>query len=440
MNHTDWFNLNRLGGANMAWGEDWASRGSWGYNGIEIVSFQGAWVECASRWGKMPSGFYAVLTQGAAHHKIFSLVSRNIDMIELYTYGPRYAGAEGSNFWSDNPAIYKELVIGTYALGPADTIIADGKQPDRKVAILYNRVHEIFNGGPYGMLCDRAISFTALGNGHYNPDLILVEDLNPERLARYSVLYINGFNLPSATVPVLRKWVENGGTLVGAAATGYLDEYNNPQPEMSEIFGAQQSYLASSEGRGWHPLGLKDHKPLTTLTLQETDLTPALETAVIGSIATLNPTTGKSIGTFEDGSCAAVINSLGKGKTLLYGFLPGILYKGDAEGSSTYHLEREPLITKPALATLGKPDFDIDAPQIEMALFEHESGMVITLNNFGYKRWQKDMAPATLSLKTDREISDVSTSFTGKLDWKREGDRIIVTVPVPNFVDCVILR
>jgi hypothetical protein len=440
MNGSDWFNLARMGGASMAWGEDWASRGSWGYNGLEIVSFEGAWVECAARKHHLPSGFYAVASCGAADHKMLSLVARGIGTIELYGAEPVYAEADASNSWSDSPTAYEEIARGTSALGPADTILAEGRQPPRKVALLYNRTHEIWCTGADGMLCDRALTFAALGAGHYNADLILVEDLVPQELAKYAVLYVNGFNLPAAAIPPLRRWVEKGGVLVAAAATGAFDEYNAPLAATAELFGAQQTYVATSRGRSWHPAALKDHQPLGVVRLQASALTPALEMPLIGVKAVLTPTTGRPVGTFDDGSCAAVVNVLGKGRTLLYGFLPGILYKGDAEGFSSYHLDRLPLVTKPARAALGEPAVDITAPQMELALFEHESGLAVTMNNFAWQRWQEGMSPATLSIRTQREIKNASSSFRGPLSWKRQGDRLLVTVPVPAHVDVIVLK
>ena len=223
-------------------------------------------------------------------------------------------------------------------------------------------------------------------------------------------------------------------------AAASLDEYNEPQPAAAELFGAQQAYVAASSGRSWHPAGLKDHPPLGTVRLQESQLTPALEMPLIGVKTVLTPAGGQPAGTFDDGSCAAVVHSLGKGSTLLLGFLPGILYKGDAEGYSTYHLDRQPLLTKPARAALGEPIVDITAPQVEMALFEHQSGLAVTINNFAWQRWQEDLPPATLSIRTARDIHSVTSSFRGKLTWRREGERIVVTVPVPAHVDVVVLK
>ena len=97
-------------------------------------------------------------------------------------------------------------------------------------------------------------------------------------------------------------------------------------------------------------------------------------------------------------------------------------------------------MTKPARAALGDPVMDIAAPQMELALFEHESGLAVTLNNFAWQRWQEGMPPATLSVRTGREITSVASSFHGKLPWKRQGDRVLVTAPVPAHVDVIVLR
>lgn len=439
MNGSEWFTLARQGGASMAWGEDWASGGSWGYNGLEIVSFLGAWVECAARQRQLPAGFYLVASCGAADHKMLSLLSRGIG-INIYGASPIYNLAEASNSWSESAAAYEEVARGTYALGPADALLAKGRQARRQVALLYNRTDEIDSGGAYGMLCDRTLTFTALANGHHNADVILVEDLTATELAKYKILYINGFNLPAAAMAPLRQWVEAGGTLVGNAAVATRDEYNDPLPATVALFGAKQTYVRISRGRGWHPAGLKDHQPIGTLRLLESELTPALEAPLIGAKAVLTPTTGRAVGTFDDGTCAAVVNTLGKGRTLLYGFQPGILYKGGAEGYSTYCLDRQSLITKPAQAVLGAPAVDITAPQIELALFEHEAGLAVTLNNFASRRWQKDLPGTTLTVRTARPVTSVTSSFQGKLTWQREGDCIRITLAVPQHVEVVVLR
>ena len=437
MNGSEWFYLTRQGGASMAWGEDWAwvGPGEAAYHG----SYYGAWVECAARGMNIPQGFYDVINSRSVDHKMISLVSRGVKRIHAYAYGPRYAGAEGSNFWSENKAAYGEILRAACVLGPADEILAEGVPEPRRVAILYNRTHEIMSGGAFGVQPDRIFTFTALGYAHHNADIILVEDLTSAKLVQYKVLYLNGFNLPAAALPVLKEWVTKGGTLVGAAGSGMKDEYGNPLVATEELFGARQCFVTHSKG-SWRHSALAKHEPVGQVTLRETALTPSLQADVAGSKVVLEPTTAEGIATWKDGSCAATLATVGKGQALLFGFMPGILYKGTAEGNSRYIDDRLDLVVKPAKAVLGVPSVEISAKQVEVSRFDHESGIAVTLNNYRY--WDEyDKRPVVqLAVKTDRKVISVAASLAGERAWKREGDLIVIELPLPESVDVVVLH
>ena len=84
---------------------------------------------------------------------------------------------------------------------------------------------------------------------------------------------------------------------------------------------------------------------------------------------------------------------------------------------------------------------------MEVCLFEHESGLAVTLNEVALNRKTTTTAPAaaspmmiTVSVQTDRPIKEVFSSYAGTLEWKREGGRIVVEVPLPRSVDVLVLR
>lgn len=456
MNGSDWFALTREGGATMGWAEDWAGLGGgWGFAGVQTVSYYAALVECAVRPKNLPAGFYIVTTMGGADRKLFCLLAHGIFEPQLYSFGPRYAGAEFSNFWDERADAYKEIAKGAFALGPADTLVAKGARDPRRVALLYNRSHEIWNGGEGGFQSDRLLTFIALQQAHEPVDIILEEDLTPEALKGYRVVYVQGYNLAERHVKALGDWVEAGGVLVGYAGSAMRDEYNDPSEAGAKLFGASARLAGCSAG-GFHPQSIPDHKPIDRMKVQASPLTPAMEADVVGVKAVLTPTTGKAIAAFADGSPAAVLREAGKGKTLLWGVTPGLIFKGDARGGNRYRLDRLPLVALPATATLGPPRVEVSDPQIETCYFEHESGLAVTLNEVAVGRdVPKDASvdkstlgatggrpidSVTLRVRTDRAIKEASTSFAGPLPFKREGDRIVVTVPVPNPVDVLILR
>ncbi len=438
MNGSDWFVLTREGGANMAWGEDWASGGSWGFVGREVVSYYGAWVECAARTRKLPAGFYVVGTMGGTDKKIFSLLPRGIDEQALYSWGPLYSVADGQNSWSESKAVYEEIARGTHAVGPADAIIADGVREPRRAALLYNRTHEIWNGGESGFQSERLLEFMALTHAHIPVEIILEEDCTEERLAGYKVVYIQGHNLEARRVAALKRWVEAGGVLVGVAGTALRDESDTPTAAGAELFGATQAIAGTTTG-SWHPQQLPEHVAIDVVTLRESELTPALAADVIGLKVELTPTTGKPVGVYSNGACAAVINTVGKGRTLLLGFMPGQLYKGTAKGGGHYMLERRGLVTKPAEAVLGRQRVEYSEPQTEVWLFETGTQAAVTLNNAAYFLEPADRA-VTLTVQTELPVKDVVSTLKGPLAWKREGDRIRVDMTAPETVDTVIFR
>lgn len=152
--------------------------------------------------------------------------------------------------------------------------------------------------------------------------------------------------------------------------------------------------------------------------------------------AVLFPATGKAVAQYGDGACAAVLNTVGKGRVLTFGFMPGILYKGDRRGGSTYVDGHRALVVKPALAAAGPGSLLCEAPQLEMARFDHQTGIAVTLNTS--RRDASKMA--TLRVKTPRPVKRVFASLAGDLTWKRNGAYILIDLPVPETVDVVILQ
>jgi hypothetical protein len=47
---------------------------------------------------------------------------------------------------------------------------------------------------------------------------------------------------------------------------------------------------------------------------------------------------------------------------------------------------------------------------------------------------------STLALACGREVREVISTMRGPLQWKKDGDRTVITCPVPEAVDVVILR
>lgn len=451
MTSSNWFALARYGGSNMAYGEGWVRpRGRYAFTGTQSIGYYAAIEECAARKHDLPMWFILVCGTGESDRKMLGLVSRDIYIIDLYSWGPAYAGVDA---FSGKGWTYPQINRGVRALAPAEEIIVKGKRDPRRVALVYNRTDEYWRPAFGGLYVDRLTTFMALQHGHVPTDVILDTDITPEQLEPYRIVYLNGMNVTRRSIPVLIDWVRSGGILYGISGTAMRDEYDDPIAETEELFGAKQRVAGVSKSTWyysqWWPIGLRLHVPIDKIRIAASELTNELTADVVGVKAVLTPTTGKSIATFSDGSCGGVLHELGKGKTLLLGVMPGHLYghtkpikweapyDDDLDGRPLgYKAERRELITGAALRAAGRPRAEHSEPLVEVTLFEHESGIAVLLTDYSYRPDRE----AVLTVKTDRAIKEVTSAMRGALKWERRGDRIMIEVPVPDPVDTVILR
>jgi len=420
MNHTDWFVLCRNRAQSLAWGEDWAW-GSWNLRTREwCVSFYAALVDCAARKHHYPSGFYVGSNCANSARKLFSCLAHGLTWLHLYDWGPIDGWAEGSNSWSERASEYGEVMTGCCALGPAEAIVAGGKRWPRKAAVLYNRSNEIIHGGAGRLNHDWMWTFIGLKCAKVPTEVILEEDLNAEALKGYEALILGGWNLEKRRLLALREWVEGGGLLIGAGGFAYEDVYQDPMRETVELFGAEQRAAVETDGSTAQAAFVKS------------DLYPETTVRPAGPVFVLTPTTGKLIAAYDGGACAAVMQRVGKGTAILLGFQPGYTfrYNGQANGVGREWLEA------PVLRTLGRPATDYTNKDCEVTRFDHETGIAILLNDFS--RASKD--GAVLSVRTEREVKEVTSGLRGPLEWKRQGDRIEITTKALQPVDTIILR
>lgn len=433
MNESDWFVLCRNKAQTLAWAEDWAFIGDWSLNTAwECTSFYAALVECAARKHGYPAGFYVGSNCGGSGQKIFACLAQGVTWLHLYDWGPLDAWAEGSNAWSDaNPSEYFSILCATATLGPADEIIGKGRREPRRTAILYNRSHEILNGGKGRLNHDWMWTFIALKHARIPVEVIIEEDLNPEDLKRYDVVFAGGINLERRHVTALKQWVEAGGLLIGSGGAGYWDVYGESQPLSAELFGARQ-VEARADQKG----------SLARVRTPASDWFPAGDFQSSGDLAfILEPTTATPLGTYGSGECAATVNAVGKGHAMLLGFRPGWVF---AHNGQSYSPGVREWLAAPLLKRLGRQRVEFDYGPAEATLFEHDSGLAVTLAHFGLYGKQgyvwASPSDVRLSVQTNRPIREVTSVRRGPLEWKREGDRIEIKGPRLEPVDVVILK
>jgi beta-galactosidase len=151
-------------------------------------------------------------------------------------------------------------------------------------------------------------AYQAFFDSNIQADFVSLDDM-----AKYKILYLPyPVMLTSQTVERLRKYVEDGGTLISEGLPAYFGDHGRvgttqPNYGLDAIFGARERYVEFTPDLLENlTLEVKGKKILGRYFLQE-----------------FEPAGGRPAGHYANGHVAAVENRAGKGRTLLIGTFPG---------------------------------------------------------------------------------------------------------------------
>ncbi len=180
-------------------------------------------------------------------------------------------------------------------------------------------------------------AFMALWEAQYNVDIISEHQLKEQGLGDYSCVYTPvPYLMDKETCEILRKFVNEGGTLISEALFGAISAetglYSKTVPgyDFDEVFGCKQSlsatasaflnaygadYSAKEENRSANPFTYGKKTARGYYFREEFEATK-----------------GEPYAFYENGNPAAVVNNYGKGKAVITGTLPAYM-------SGCYNLE-----------------------------------------------------------------------------------------------------
>jgi beta-galactosidase len=154
-------------------------------------------------------------------------------------------------------------------------------------------------------------AYQAFFDSNIQADFVAIEDM-----AEYKLIYLPyPVMLTSETAAKIRKYVEQGGTLICEGLPGYFGDHGHvgtvqPNNGLDEVFGVRQSYVEF----------VPDIENELTLQVRGAKIFGRYfrqEYALKG---------GNSVGQYENGKTAAVEHTFGRGRTLLIGSFPGAGY------------------------------------------------------------------------------------------------------------------
>jgi len=442
----DWLEFGRLRGGTMLWTEDWFADSKayqWSFYCAKLRS-------AASKGGVEFGGYVIPRTAGDRQdgivQKVLSVVGSGGKAIKYFVFGPEYNFP--GNCYSERAAVLPQLAEAHRMIGAAEDVLWPGKPPRREVAILAPRSAEMWdakeiavtnqiqdatnndlNRATVDYMAEVFDLYLALQHANIAVEFIDEDDLSPQGLKPYRVLYVTEPNIPVEGQQGIVDWVRSGGTLCSVSGAGQGDRYDEPCDVLSQATGIQEqprSRLLVAETRALKKVGNGAGKPGPF--------------EAVGVRSTLTAPADSVAARFDDGSPAVAERAVGRGRVVHFAWMPGISYwKSSSQVKDGLPVGfsnslREWIIWPVRLANVSLP-VTVNQPLVEAPMLASPQGIAVTLLN-----WTGEPLPEVqVEVRTDRDVSRVEGVRRGKLDFQSANGRIRFVLPLQT-VDIVMLQ
>ncbi|MBA4066481.1 MAG: hypothetical protein C0501_22775 [Isosphaera sp.] len=293
--------------------------------------------------GQIPSEF---------RQSFYASVAHGAKILNYFCASPSAVGYTENYVESDDLPMWRMIHRCTHEVGIFEDYVLDGKVRPAKVGLLLSSVDELVTGVNNFNLAlhnnERKAIYYALKHAQVPVDFLSEDDVIEGRAKDYSLIYVTQQYVHSKCIDALTKWCEAGGTVVALAGGGFLNEFQKENPAAAKLYGA--TGLAITVDPNLVPKHLlKENVPFLTkhdlpryepmdaaqwnfAGLPKVDPAPnpspnhVFNIPVIAWKQPLTAGDGTVIGKFKDGSPAVVRKEHGKGRAVLFGFLPGQAY------------------------------------------------------------------------------------------------------------------
>ena len=246
-----------------------------------------------------------------------------------------------------------------------------------------------------------------------------------------------------------------GGTLWLTAGAATRDEYDRPLPAaIEDLLPARRAAAADTQPFHYSGRSLGVLKALDEVTFEGGVGGGGVE--VLSVRQALDPKPGAQVlGRYRDGSSALVRSTAEKGTVYEAGFLPALAYvksaltaraaakaradagAGDATGKELLARSANPwefpapvrdLILRPVRSAGVTPPVTCDVPRVDAVYMTCDRGVLVPLANYTLKPIDR----LSLTVRTPRSVACAESSHHGKLDFKTNGDRVEVSLPLES--------
>jgi hypothetical protein len=329
----------KLKAMTMPWSEDYV----WQVPefSVQVIGYLTSAFRAGAKYHRMPIHMYVMPhspgnTPSDFRRSFYTCVAHGATMINYFCASPLVVAGTENYVATRDLAMWRAINDVSHEAGIFEDYVMDGQVRPAKVGLLLSSVDDILTGANNSTLAlhnnERKALYLALRQAQVPVDFLSEDDVIDGLAKDYKVIYVTQQWLHSKAVSALKKWAEAGGTVVALAGGGFLNEFNQNNPDAGDLYGVKTQQLNRDpkfldyllvENKPFLPKqDLPRYKPFATVAWGEGEQAVS-NAGVIAWKQDLTVADGRVVGRFNDGKPAVIEKAHGKGKAVLFGFLPG---------------------------------------------------------------------------------------------------------------------
>jgi hypothetical protein len=339
----DYVRTFKLRAMSMPWAEDYV----WQIPefSVQVTGYLTSGLRAGAKYDDLPIHMYVMPHSPGNTPRDFRLsfylaVAHGAKMVNYFCASPLAVGATENYVATDDLPMWRQIHACTHEAGVFEDYVMDGKVRPGKVGLLLSSVDDVMTGANNFAFAmhnnERKAIYYALRHAQVPVDFLSEDDVSEGRAKDYRVIYATQQWMHSKAAEALTKWVEAGGTLVALCGGGFLNEFGKPNPAVAALYGVKEQrlttdpqlvskYLLHENTPFLTKQDLPPYQPIDSVRWGDGD-NAVSKVPVIVWKQEIIPSDGKILGTYPDGKPAVIEKAHGKGKAVLFGFLPGQAY------------------------------------------------------------------------------------------------------------------
>ena len=463
----------KLKALSMPWTEDYA----WQIAEFspQVVGYLVSGVRAGAKYDNLPIHMYVMphspgQLPSEFRKSFYASIAHGAKMINYFSAAPSAVSYTENYVDSYDLPMWKQIYTCTHEAGIFEDYVLDGKVRPAKVGLLLSSTDEFITGVNNFSLAlhnnERKAIYYALRHAQIPVDFLSEDDVIEGRAKDYKLIYVTQQYVHSKCVAALQKWCESGGTAVAMVGGGFRDEFQKANPAAAKLYGATAGeivtdpnlvtkyltrdnipFLSKHDLPQYEPMAIARWQlsGLPMIALAKPDPTYISGVPVIAWKQPLTATDGTVVGQYRDGAAAVVSKAHGKGRAILFGFLPGQAYlksglpvrpvdRGASADSFAHFLPTD--MSQPlrdrltddflgAYARDAKPVVTTDG-LVETTCIDTPAKLAVPLIN-----WRgADLASLTVTIRGVDKISKVRSVERGELKYTITNGDLVIELPL----------